>query len=236
MRLPPSCPSDAADTAERLPAAGARRHGGDAFVLYELPGFLTEAECNWLIAAIDRSRAPSPIFANRPDPDPDFRTSETCWMDHGQPRVARLYQALCDLLGIDPAHGERMQGQRYAPGQHFRPHRDAFDPAQPYWPMEQERGGQRTWTAMIFLDSPDGGETHFPMTGLRLPPTAGTLLAWNNLQPDGAPNPLALHEGCPVQAGTKHVVTQWFRERPCRKPGLVAALKRGAFRLLGRLR
>jgi prolyl 4-hydroxylase len=30
---------------------------------------------------------------------------------------------------------------------------------------------------------------------------------------DGSPNPWTLHEGAPVECGTKYIVTKWFRER-----------------------
>jgi prolyl 4-hydroxylase len=34
---------------------------------------------------------------------------------------------------------------------------------------------------------------------------------WNNLRPDGAPNYDTLHQGAPVRAGYKAIVTKWFR-------------------------
>ena len=43
---------------------------------------------------------------------------------------------------------------------------------------------------------------------------AGKLLAWNNLRADGRPNVNTLHHGMKVRAGTKYVVTKWFREKP----------------------
>jgi prolyl 4-hydroxylase len=204
--------------------------------LREEPRFLDEAECSHLVALIDRGRTPSQIVATD-NPDPEFRTSETCWLSHSDPVVTALLHRIASLLGIDPAHGEAMQGQRYAPGQHFRPHHDYFDTTKPYWPREQRQGGQRGWTAMIFLNRPEaGGETRFPLAGLSFTPEPGLLLAWNNLDREGRPNPLTLHEGCAVEAGTKYIITQWFRERPCRKPGVVPAIKRSAFRLLTGLR
>jgi prolyl 4-hydroxylase len=30
---------------------------------------------------------------------------------------------------------------------------------------------------------------------------------------DGSPNPWTLHEGMPVDRGTKYIVTKWYRER-----------------------
>jgi prolyl 4-hydroxylase len=75
-------------------------------------------------------------------------------------------------------------------------------------------GGQRTWTAMIYLsDVAAGGETHFPTCGFKVPPREGMILIWNNLRIDGAPNTDSLHAALPVEAGTKYIVTKWFRER-----------------------
>ena len=43
-----------------------------------------------------------------------------------------------DLLGLSPKMGETIQGQRYLPGQEFKPHCDWFYPDQPYWPAEPQ--------------------------------------------------------------------------------------------------
>jgi len=78
-----------------------------------------------------------------------------------------------------------------------------------------ERGGQRSWTAMIYLNQPeDGGATRFKTIGKTVQPETGKLLTWNNLLPDGTPNPATLHQGMRVRTGTKYVLTKWFRERP----------------------
>ena len=44
-------------------------------------------------------------------------------------------------------------------------------------------------------------------------PRRGNLLAWNNMNAVGMPNTYALHEGRPVTAGTKYIITKWYRER-----------------------
>ena len=76
-------------------------------------------------------------------------------------------------------------------------------------------GGQRTWTAMIFLNEPEGGgETAFPKVGIKVTPRTGNMLVWNNLNIIGEPNYFSLHEGQPVSAGTKYIITKWHRERP----------------------
>ncbi|MCZ4238108.1 2OG-Fe(II) oxygenase, partial [Staphylococcus equorum] len=78
---------------------------------------------------------------------------------------------------------------RYMPGQEFKPHNDWFYTSEDYWKSERKRGGQRSWTAMIFLNAVEaGGETHFTEVEIKIPPKPGVLLTWNNALPDGSPN------------------------------------------------
>ena len=144
---------------------------------------------------------------------PNFRTSDSCDMDRYSDLVRPIDESIAALLGVPPENGETMQGQRYAPGQQFRAHHDYFHEGESYWPRMRESGGQRTWTAMVYLnDVTGGGATWFPQAGLRVKPRRGLLLAWNNMMPDGRPNTATLHEGMPVVEGVKYIVTKWFRE------------------------
>lgn len=179
--------------------------------LFVLRDFLSEEECRGLIRLINARRKPSPLFADHPDPE--FRTSETCLFRRDDPLVRGIERRIAELMGLPPDHGEALQGQRYATGQQFKPHHDYLRPGQPYWQRQQHVGGQRTWTAMAYLNVPgEGGETVFPYARLAIPPRRGSLLAWNNLDPAGAPNPGTLHQGMPVIRGEKYIVTRWFRE------------------------
>jgi prolyl 4-hydroxylase len=183
-----------------------------AHVFYHVD-FVTDEECASLITLIDGNRRPSTLLSETPDSE--FRTSESCDMDRFSPLVQPIDERIAAFLGILPAYGETMQGQRYGPGQQFRAHHDYFHSDQPYWPRMKAEGGQRTWTAMLYLNDVDeGGATWFPQAGIRIPPKKRMLLAWSNMGLDGAPNPLTLHEGMPVTKGTKYVVTKWFREQP----------------------
>ena len=66
---------------------------------------------------------------------------------------------------------------------------------------------------MIYLNEPeDGGATRFKTIGKTIQPERGKLLAWNNLLPDGRPNPATLHQGMKVRRGTKYILTKWFRQ------------------------
>jgi prolyl 4-hydroxylase len=175
--------------------------------------FLTRQECTGLIKLIDADRQPSKILAS--DPDPTFRTSESCNLNPFNPLVRQVEAKITALMGINPKHGETIQGQRYAVGQQFKPHHDFFYPGEPYWDEQNKSGGQRTWTAMMFLNEPEaGGATLFPQAGVKITPRTGNLLTWNNLDDLGNPNDYSLHQGMPVEAGVKYVITKWYRERP----------------------
>lgn len=199
---------------DRLSAAPGIYHapveGIDIFLLAD---FLTPDECAALIGRIDESRQPSQVLA--PIDDPDYRTSETCNLDPRDPVIRAVETRITALIGIDPRHGETIQGQRYAAGQQFKPHHDFFHTDQPYWAEQERIGGQRTWTAMIFLNQPEaGGHTKFQHVGIEIVPRTGSLLAWNNLDAAGEMNPYSLHQGMPVTVGVKYIITKWYRERP----------------------
>ena len=180
--------------------------------LFVVKAFLDPAACEALMAQIDAQRRPSTIAdANG---DPTFRTSETCDLADADPIVAEVDRRIAGLTALDPRFGEPMQGQRYAVGQEFKAHTDYFEPAGEDFERYCAISGQRTWTVMIYLNTPDaGGATRFKAIDKIVQPEAGKLLAWNNLRADGRVNPATLHHGMKVRAGVKYVVTKWFRER-----------------------
>ncbi len=191
----------------KLPALGA-----DVFFR---PSFLSDPECDGLIALIDQQRQPSQLLA--PSPDPEFRTSDSCNFVARESLVQAIEARIDALTGIPSLYGETMQGQRYAVGQQFKAHHDFFYTSEAYWPENEKRGGQRTWTVMLFLNEPTaGGQTVFPKAEIAVTPRRGALLAWNNLDALGEPNPQTLHQAMPVEAGVKYVITKWYRERPWR--------------------
>jgi prolyl 4-hydroxylase len=198
-------------------APGVQRVPTRELELFIVRAFLDPSHCAALIRLIDAKRRPSEIaddvgIAN-------FRTSETCDLDWHDPLVGSVDRKIDDLLGLSLAASEPLQGQRYAPGQEFKPHTDTFEPGGYDFLVHTADSGQRTWTAMIYLNEPeDGGATRFKRIGKTVQPETGKLLAWNNLLPDGRPNPATLHQGMKVRRGTKYVLTKWFRERSAVSP------------------
>src|SRR5687768_2683289 len=87
----------------KIPAQGL-----DVFVLRD---FLSHAECVRLCEMIDADRKPSGLLAR--DPDPEFRTSESCNLYAYDPLNIEVERRVDALLDIEHAHGETIQGQRY---------------------------------------------------------------------------------------------------------------------------
>lgn len=180
--------------------------------IYAISEFLSADECTHLMGLIDQVAKPSALFEDVYIEA--YRTSFSGDVNGTDSFVRMIERRLSDLIGIDMSWGESVQGQRYQPGQEFREHCDWFDTNAAYWNGEVDRGGQRSWTAMVYLnDVEHGGETEFPCLKIRFPPQAGVLLLWNNATPAGEPNHDTLHAALPVEAGVKYVITKWFRAR-----------------------
>jgi len=180
--------------------------------LYISDNFLDAETCRQMCAKIDEGSKPSPLYEK--EKWEGTRTSYTCYLNADDPLVAGIDDRVASVLGMDKAQGEPLQGQRYQQGQRFRDHADFFYIDAPYWNEYEPHGGQRTWTAMIYLNRPEaGGATRFNLLDLKIEPSLGRLLIWNNMALDGSPNPWTLHEGMPVEAGSKYIVTKWYRER-----------------------
>ena len=180
--------------------------------IFALAGFLSKAECAQMREAIDAVAQPSKAFDN--PYGESHRTSYSGDVDAWDPFVRKIQRRFDDLLGIPGEFGETIQGQRYEPGQEFRSHYDWFRTEADYWRVEKDNGGQRSWTAMVFLNEvEEGGTTEFGDLGLSIEPKQGVLLAWNNATPEGLPNKWTAHAGAPVVKGVKYIITKWYRVR-----------------------
>ncbi len=195
-----------------LSHAGIQRAPSPKLELFQCRDFVPVALREELISLIDANRRPSTIADD--NGDDYFRTSETCDLSAEVTAVKELEAMLAELSGIDPKHGEPLQGQRYGVGQEFKAHTDYFAPNGVDFHKYCSVAGQRTWTFMIYLNDVEaGGATRFKTIGKTFQPEAGKLLCWNNRRPDQSVNPDTLHQGMKVRKGVKYVITKWYREK-----------------------
>lgn len=126
--------------------------------------------------------------------------------------VARIERRLAALTSWPVEHGEGLQILRYAPGQEYRAHFDAF-PSGKAGDVHRAKGGQRVNTILVYLRSPEcGGGTVFPNLGLTMRPQQGAAIMFHNVDAAGNRANETLHAGEAVQAGEKIVLTYWQRE------------------------
>lgn len=189
-----------------------RRFPDERAEVYVIDRFLPPRDCALLIGLIDAVASPSSLIDG--SDWPNYRTSYSGDLDAMETSVQDLDARISMVTGLSAHWGEAVQGQRYRSGEFFREHCDWFDTAAGYWSHERRCGGQRSWTAMLYLNAVDeGGMTDFTRLALRVGPSTGALLLWNNALPDGTPNPWTMHASRPVVRGVKYVVTKWFRTR-----------------------
>ena len=182
--------------------------------IYTFNDILSPEECQSLMRLIDTKLRPSTV-SDETDSClvSDYRTSQTSDLHYfDDPLYLSLDRRIADTLGLYNFLGEIMQAQKYEPGQYYKEHWDFFMPTTREYKIYCEWMGQRTWTAMVYLnDVEEGGETYFKHLKLRVKPKQGTLIAWNNLYKNGLPNLKTMHEACPPISGDKYVITKWFR-------------------------
>ena len=117
--------------------------------------------------------------------------------------------------GVPIAHMEAFAVLNYAAGEEASEHHDYLDPAVPAYAEELTRIGQRTATALVYLnDDYEGGETAFPELGIGHRGRTGDALLFFNTGPEGRPDPRTLHAGRPPSSGQKWVLSQFIRSRP----------------------
>lgn len=196
--------------------AGLKRIPHKNMQIFVWDGFLPAHLCEHVIKKSLPFLQPSTVLGGREDAS--IRTSSTCNLGHiRDPFIDQLDGLIAGALGLPESYGETIQVQRYEVGELYKPHLDTFNPhpgSESYKKHIAGRG-QRSWTFMVYLNEVErGGHTDFERIKQRFRPKAGRAVIWNNLTPDGYPNPFALHQGMPVKAGSKTIITKWFRDRP----------------------
>ena len=157
--------------------------------IWSIPEFVSADECARLIAEVNRTAKPSDLLDQGYGHERAHRTSYSGDFNSDDPFVKMIERRIDDTLGLPHENGETIQGQRYDVGQEFRAHMDWFWTKAPYWKREEQQGGQRCFTAMLYLnDVEEGGETHFHNIGVTIAPQQGALIVWNNAGLDGSLN------------------------------------------------
>ena len=128
--------------------------------------------------------------------------------------ITLLRARIAHALGVPLGWFEPVNVLHYDPGQKFDRHYDFIDPDVPHFADDLRSRGQRTATALVYLnDAYEGGETDFPEIGYDFKGDVGDLLVFFNVTPDGKPDKRTLHAGTPPTSGEKWLLSQWIRDK-----------------------
>jgi prolyl 4-hydroxylase len=167
----------------------------------------TADECAYVVAAAQAEFRPStvvPTLGGREylDAARDSDGSTLHWLI-ADPAIHALNLRIAAASSTNVDQGEPLHVLRYSLGQEFRPHHD--------W--SEGIDNQRIKTALVALnDDYSGGETCFPEVGLKVKGRTGDAIIFRNASEDGHPDPISLHAGAPVTAGTKLIASRWIRQ------------------------
>lgn len=178
----------------------------------EVHDFLTKEECQHFIKFIDAQHHRSSVSGgdNQHSTISEVRTSSTSNLPIEDELVQKLKKKIAAYIGIDIERGEDLQGQLYEPGQFFKAHTDFFEGSDYF--NHCMSSGNRTHTFMIYLNEDmEGGETAFPNLDMKIKPTIGKGVFWEDMI-DGELQYPTLHEGTEVKSGKKYIITSWWRE------------------------
>jgi prolyl 4-hydroxylase len=186
--------------------------------IFLLPDFLSDEECDGLIAQAEGRMEDSKIFDQSNGAlvvDPT-RSSRSCAIRRGDGElVRRIESRIAKLTDMPVGFGENLQIVQYAPGGEYIPHFDYFDPETPGGAEELAGNSQRLLTVIMYLsDVEGGGWTQFPDLNVEFTPMKGAALLFPALDPQGSLFRPSLHWGRPVFSGEKWIATKWIRLTP----------------------
>jgi prolyl 4-hydroxylase len=178
----------------------------DIFVVHD---FLTPHECESIVV---KARGSLERSASCDGHEVEDRTSEVVAVSQRElptptNKILRLFSSFCE----DARQLEALQVIRYSEGQRFDPHLDALD-----GPFTSSGfvASARLATLFVYLaDTPRGGETTFPLLGLRIRPTRGMAVVHfpTRIGVDGSyvADQRCLHEGSPA-VDEKWLLATWI--------------------------
>ncbi len=180
--------------------------------VYEVPGFMSEAECQELVAAAEAGRFPPIPYGTK-----NRIFTGTKWAAAGDPMVAPFLERCCKAWNVPATRFEPITVTRYAEGQYQAQHLDARLKHQVQRDAQYfKTGGQRIAQLIVYLQPPEaGGETRFfekEFNGLACQPEVGKALVFPVASLDGEADERYLHSGEPVLAGTKWILGTWLME------------------------
>ncbi len=179
--------------------------------------FLSDKECDHLIKLAKPHLKRSTVIDNHSSGSvvDEARTSYGMffWPTLEDRTVHEVEKRIASITSIPRENGEDIQVLKYGIGGEYKPHYDYFDPNYEGGKYHLQRGGQRVASFLMYLNTPEeGGETVFPVLGIKVTARKGDALLFYNCDASGNVDSRTLHGGAPVIKGEKWLATKWLRK------------------------
>lgn len=184
--------------------------------VFAVKNFASPRMCDWLIE-LARPRLKAAQTYNPESGEGHYESSRNnsdCHLilPHSDLVVALVRARISVLIQVPVPFFEPPTMLHYRPGETFSPHYDFLDDTKPGLSKEIAQNGQRVLTFLLYLNEAfEGGETEFPLIGVRYKGNKGDALCFWNVMPDGSPERRTLHAGLPPTRGEKWLLSQWVR-------------------------
>jgi len=176
----------------------------------EKENFITSEECDEIIKLASDGFEKSKTLGTDIE---GYRVAFSTWIKNDEPISIKLKQITSEETGIPIENMETIHVVKYEVGGEYKDHQDFFHPGEPYYDDCMSRGGQRIKSVLFYLnDEFEGGETNFPMKGIKVKPVKSKAIIWDNINEDGTLDYESIHAGLPVISGFKYIATIWIRE------------------------
>lgn len=192
-----------------------RQTNKNTYEVKEFPNFLTEEECDQIIALSKNKLFESRVYDGADDLyETQWRQSSQCWLHDTEELVDKISQKVKDITNSHHLPQEHLQVVNYKQGGFFSPHYDACQGTPEFCARMNGDEGPRYLTLLIYLnDGYEGGETVFPHHNVQktVKPKKGKAVLFQSVDEDGEIIPEALHGGQPVKSGEKWIANKWIR-------------------------
>lgn len=143
----------------------------------------------------------------------DYRTADNTWLFEKTDLTEKIQNIVSEKTNLPIENQEVIHIVKYNIGGEYKEHHDFFHPNTDYFEENIQRGGQRIYSCLFYLnDNFMGGETDFPKVNHKVKPEVGKLVMWKNLNDDLSLNYNSLHAGLPIIEGEKWICIVWVRE------------------------
>lgn len=179
-------------------------------MIHEYKNILTKEECDDLIfLAKDKLGTATTLGENIKN----YRTAYSTWLFEKNDLTTKIKNIISEKTNLPIENQEEIHIVKYNMGGEYKEHHDFFHPNTDYFNSHIQRGGQRVYSCIFYLnDDFIGGETDFPKINYKINPQIGKMVIWKNLNDDLSVNYDSLHAGLPVTEGTKWICIIWVRE------------------------